>query len=146
MTRFFSLHEAERALPEVEKAIREMLFLRAEHNRMDSELRQIPYRIMMAGGMQVNREQIGEMKEELKRTTERMQESYQQIQEAGAQVKDLDIGLIDFPSLYRGEEVCLCWKLGEGRIEYWHGVSEGFAGRKKIDQEFRENHRGDRPS
>jgi hypothetical protein len=58
-------------------------------------------------------------------------------------VKDLDTGLVDFPTMYRGVEVCLCWKLGEGAIGYWHGVDEGFRGRKPIDQDFRDQHRGD---
>jgi hypothetical protein len=61
----------------------------------------------------------------------------------GVLVKDLDIGLIDFLTHYQGREVCLCWKLGEERIRFWHGTGEGFAGRKPIDGEFLENHRGD---
>jgi hypothetical protein len=65
------------------------------------------------------------------------------IQEIGCLVKDLDIGLLDFPTLYRGREVYLCWRLGEQRIEHWHGVDEGFRGRKPVDDDFRENHRGE---
>ena len=65
------------------------------------------------------------------------------MQAIGCVVKDLDIGLIDFPTEFRGEEVYLCWKLGEPRIEFWHGVEEGFRGRKAIDQDFRDHHRGD---
>ncbi len=41
---------------------------------------------------------------------------------------------MDFPSLREGEEVYLCWKLGEERIGYWHGIEEGFAGRKPLDE------------
>ena len=62
----------------------------------------------------------------------------QQIEEAGAMVKDLDIGLIDFLAKYRGQDVCLCWMLGEDRIGFCHGLEEGFRGRKAIDDEFRE--------
>ena len=51
----------------------------------------------------------------------------------GTVVKDLETGLVDFPSLRGGEEVYLCWKLGEARIGYWHGIEEGFAGRKPLD-------------
>jgi hypothetical protein len=50
----------------------------------------------------------------------------------GAQVKDLDRGLVDFPALRGGEEVCLCWQVGEDEIAYWHGLEEGFAGRKPL--------------
>ncbi|HZB22879.1 MAG TPA: DUF2203 domain-containing protein [Gaiellaceae bacterium] len=54
---------------------------------------------------------------------------------AGAVVKDPDTGLIDFPALRQGEEVCLCWRVGEDAIEYWHGLEEGFAGRKPLPLE-----------
>jgi hypothetical protein len=54
------------------------------------------------------------------------------IQELGAIVKDLDSGLVDFPALRGGEDVLLCWRLGEDEIRYWHGVEEGFAGRKEL--------------
>jgi hypothetical protein len=48
--------------------------------------------------------------------------------------------------LLHGEEVYLCWKLGESAIHFWHGVHEGFRGRKPIDQEFIEHHQGERPN
>ena len=47
-------------------------------------------------------------------------------------VKDLDTGLVDFPALHEGEEVLLCWQLGEDEVAHWHGVDEGFAGRKPL--------------
>ena len=54
------------------------------------------------------------------------------IEEAGAQIKSLEEGLLDFPALRGDEVVLLCWKLGEDEIGYWHGVDEGFAGRKPL--------------
>jgi hypothetical protein len=56
----------------------------------------------------------------------------ERIQELGAVVKDLDAGLVDFPALRDGEEIFLCWRLGEDEISYWHGLEEGFAGRKEL--------------
>jgi hypothetical protein len=57
-----------------------------------------------------------------------------ELEDAGVQVKDLDQGLIDFPAVHpeRGETVLLCWHLGEDAVAYWHGVEEGFAGRKPL--------------
>ena len=52
--------------------------------------------------------------------------------------------LVDFPTLFKGVEVYLCWKLGEPAIDFWHGIDEGFRGRKPIDKEFLDHHRGDR--
>jgi len=56
------------------------------------------------------------------------------IQEKGAELKDVDAGLIDFPAVRFGEPVYLCWKLGEEEVEFWHG-SEGFRGRKALRPE-----------
>src|SRR5438034_1186112 len=50
----------------------------------------------------------------------------------GIQLKGPLEGLIDFPSYREGELVELCWKLGEDRVEFWHRVGEGYAGRKKL--------------
>ena len=56
----------------------------------------------------------------------------QAIQELGGLVKDVGEGLVDFPTRREGEEVLLCWKLGEGEIAHWHGLEEGFPGRKPL--------------
>lgn len=56
------------------------------------------------------------------------------IEEKGAELKDADIGLIDFPAVRFSEPVYLCWKLGEEEVLYWHG-SEGFRGRKPLKPE-----------
>ena len=50
----------------------------------------------------------------------------------GAVVKDLETGLIDFPALHRGQEVLLCWQLGEDEVAYWHDLESGFAGRRSL--------------
>jgi hypothetical protein len=50
----------------------------------------------------------------------------------GVELKDIDLGLIDFPSIIDGEEMLLCWKLGEPSIRFCHGIHEGFSGRKRI--------------
>lgn len=53
--------------------------------------------------------------------------------EKGVQVKDVDIGLFDFPAMINGEEVLLCWREGESEITHYHGLHEGFQGRKKLE-------------
>jgi hypothetical protein len=56
-----------------------------------------------------------------------------QLERLGVIVKDADRGLVDFPALREsGEEVLLCWQVGEDEIAYWHGLEEGFAGRKPL--------------
>jgi len=73
----------------------------------------------------------------------RLRAAIEQVQEIGCLIKDIDIGLVDFPTSLRGVEVYLCWKLGESGISFWHGVDEGFRGRKPIDKDFLDNHQGD---
>jgi hypothetical protein len=58
-----------------------------------------------------------------------------QIQDMGIEVKDLTIGLIDFVGLKDGREIYLCWKYGEGEIQFWHEIEAGFSGRQLIDWE-----------
>ena len=55
------------------------------------------------------------------------------LEELGVVLKDLDLGLLDFPSVRDGEDVLLCWQVGEEAVTSWHGLEEGFAGRKPID-------------
>jgi hypothetical protein len=57
----------------------------------------------------------------------------ERLEELGVVVKDLDLGLLDFPSEREGEEVLLCWHVGEDSVAFWHGLEEGYAGRKPID-------------
>jgi hypothetical protein len=56
-----------------------------------------------------------------------------QIQDAGAEIKDINTGLLDFSALKDGREVYLCWQYGEEDIAFWHEVEAGFAGRQPID-------------
>lgn len=55
-----------------------------------------------------------------------------QIQDLDVLIKDINLGLLDFPALKEGREVYLCWQYGEGEISYWHEVEAGFAGRQPI--------------
>jgi hypothetical protein len=71
--------------------------------------------------------------EQLEQETEAVVRAVEELEGLGVLVKDLDRGLVDFPSLRDGEEVLLCWQVGEDEIAFWHGLDEGFAGRKSVD-------------
>jgi hypothetical protein len=64
---------------------------------------------------------------------DRLDELIHQIQDTGALIKDVNMGLLDFPALRDGREVYLCWKYGEGDIAFWHEIEDGFAGRQSIE-------------
>src|SRR4029453_13527193 len=74
-----------------------------------------------------------ELDGQLQREAEAVAQAVEELQGLGGLVKDLDRGLVDFPALREGEEVLLCWQVGEGEVAYWHGLEEGFAGRKPLD-------------
>ena len=67
------------------------------------------------------------------RALERISDSVEAIQEMGVLVKDLDVGLCDFPYRLGDRVVHLCWKLGEQEIGYWHEIEDGYAGRKPLE-------------
>ncbi|MBZ5592619.1 MAG: DUF2203 domain-containing protein [Acidobacteriia bacterium] len=143
MARRFTLQEAEKLLPEIEKDLREAISLKSEFEAAERELQSIGQRVMMLGGVLINREEVHGHRERRDSSAAGLKAAIERIQASGCIIKDLDIGLVDFTTLFRGEEVYLCWKLGEQGIRFWHGTQEGFAGRRPIDEEFRALHRGD---
>lgn len=143
MGRHFTLEEAERLLPRVEEDLRQAMTLRAEYGKAEAEIESILRRVALLGGSVVNHQHVVRLQSRREALGARLKEVIQGIHEYGCLVKDLEIGLIDFPTLFRGEEVYLCWRMGEEGIQFWHRVEEGYRGRKKIDADFLIHHRGD---
>ena len=146
MPQFFTLKEAEGLLPSVGEALRRALAAKRDFDASTNDLQESLRRIAMLGGSLVDRDAILSLRNRQHALASRFKEAVEEVQEFGCLLKDLDIGLVDFPTLYRGREVYLCWRLGEPSIRYWHGVDEGFAGRKEIDSDFLSNHSGSRPA
>ena len=144
MPRRFTLTEAQSLIPQVDTLLREAISLKSDYQEAEQAMQAISQRVTLMGGMIVDREQVIDARRRRDSTGARLKTAIEQVQEIGCVIKDLDIGLIDFPTLLRGVEVYLCWKLGEPQIAFWHGVDEGFRGRKAIDQDFLDHHRGDR--
>lgn len=143
VARYFTLAQARQYLPEAERLLRQVIALKRENERAEADLNHIQQRVSMMGGMALDTRKVAADRARLDATSTRLKETMAEVESIGFEIKDLEMGLLDFPSLYRGEEVCLCFKLGETDIEYWHGSTEGFRGRKPIDQEFLDHHRGD---
>jgi hypothetical protein len=146
MSRFFTLDQARELLPVVERAVRSAVQAKSTFDQSEQAMQSLLQRIIMAGGLLVDRLAVESIKSSRQSSGERLKSSVEEIQEIGCLVKDLDTGLIDFPTLFRGEEVYLCWRMGETDIQFWHGVHEGVAGRKEIDRFFMDNHQGGAPS
>jgi hypothetical protein len=144
MSKRFTLTEAEGLLPEIETIMREAVGLKAQYLEAEQSLQTFMQRVAMQGGVVVDRETVLQNRAERDAHGERLKAAVEKLQEFGCVIKDLDIGLVDFPTLFHGREVYLCWQMGESGISFWHGTDEGFAGRKQIDRDFLENHQGDR--
>ena len=137
---YFRIEQANALLPQVEKAIRDAIELKRFYEEAEAVLEQENERIMLSGGAMVNRSRLEAERSRRDTCAKQLQAALERIHSYGCEVKDLDIGLIDFRTIFHGQEVYLCWKLGEAGIEYWHGITEGFRGRKKIDDHFLRNH------
>jgi hypothetical protein len=144
MPKRFTLAQAQSLIPRVDRLLREAIALKPGFIDAERALQSFNERIMLMGGMTVDRDRFLQVKVRRESEAERLRNAVEQLQDLGCLVKDLDMGLVDFPTLFRGQEVYLCWKLGEPSIEYWHSVDQGFGGRKPIDRDFRDNLEGDR--
>jgi len=131
--RTFTLEEAKSLLPVLESLLRAAIKGKALIEEVDNELQATAHKVFLAGGMLLNVVHLARRKAEREKALQRVKDAVAEIDATGVQVKDLDIGLLDFPCRVEGETVLLCWKLGEADITHWHGVEEGFAGRKPID-------------
>jgi hypothetical protein len=130
--RYFTPEEANELLPEVRSAAEELVSYRREAKAVAAKRAQLVTRIAGNGG-DFDPQEPRELEEEFERATAGMAEAAERLQRLGVLVKDADRGLVDFPALRdNGEEVLLCWQVGEGEIAYWHGLEEGFAGRKPL--------------
>jgi hypothetical protein len=131
MARTFTAEEANAALVELRPIVERMV----EHRRRltDAQRRQAELVTRIGGnGGDLQPSDLRELAATIENEAAALAECAGRIDELGAQVKSLEEGLLDFPARRGDEDVLLCWKLGEDEIGYWHGLDEGFAGRKPL--------------
>jgi hypothetical protein len=132
--KLFSLSEAERARRQVEPLLIDAMEGRRKMADLEESMSAISNRIQIMG-VTIDYDVAARMRSDLNGVIAKIKDALEQIQATGCIVKDLDSGLVDFPSVIQNEEVYLCWRLGEDRIRFYHRQDEGFAGRKPIDPE-----------
>jgi hypothetical protein len=132
--RTFTLDEAKMLLPVLESLLRTAISGKKLMEEVDGELQELSHRIFLNGGTHVDVVAVARRKAERAKAEQRAKDALAEIDSIGVQVKDIDIGLLDFPCEVDGKTVLLCWKMGEDSITHWHGTDEGFAGRKLIDE------------
>lgn len=136
--KLFTLEEAESLLPVLESLLRVCMDGKKKLGEIEEEFQLLQNRIFLNGGTSVNILRAIRRRAEKEKTEQRIKDALAEVDAAGVQVKDIDIGLLDFPCRVNGKTILLCWKMGEGSITHWHGMHEGYRGRKPIDQAIRE--------
>ena len=131
----FTLDEATRLLPRIRPILEQLIALRREMAIRQHKMEELRVHVRGNGATAEGRA-FAKLKEELESMAKELRRGIEQVHGFGCVVKDLDTGLIDFPALRKGQEVFLCWKLGEQGIAFWHSTHEGFSERKPLGGEF----------
>jgi hypothetical protein len=134
--RTFTLDEAQLLLPILESLLKQAIESKQLVERIDKEFQDLNHKVFLAGGTLINIAKVAARKAERERAVQKIKDALSEIDATGVQVKDLDIGLLDFPCLVDDGMILLCWKLGEEKITHWHSPEEGFKGRKPIDEQI----------
>lgn len=126
--RTFTVGEANCLIPQLEEHLKAVKREKDVLVRTRSEIKKASANAHLGGGSFAGPRYI--------KALEQISENLQAIQEMGVVVKDLDMGLCDFPHVLEGRIVYLCWKLGESQVSWWHEVHSGYAGRQPITSEL----------
>jgi hypothetical protein len=130
---YFTREQAEALLPRLETTLRELRALRAELTAAENDLHEAHARIASNGHAPLD--EVASLPTQVADLSRRMAECARELADTGAIVKDLDMGLLDFPHQREGRVVYLCWRLGEERIAWWHELDAGLSGRQALDAE-----------
>jgi len=129
--RYFTPDEANEQLAEVRPAAEALVAHRRAMTVAAGKRARLVQRIAGNGG-DFDPQEPRALEEKFAEEGEAVARCVEQLEQLGVLVKDLDRGLVDFPALRDGEEVLLCWEVGEDEVAFWHGIDEGFAGRKPL--------------
>ena len=122
----FTLNQANELLPSVINKFKNIISLKNEVIRIQSDLETNPKYMTSLKDYIIK-------KQELNIAISNFYKSIEGLEATGVSIKSIEQGLLDFPSLMFNEEIWLCWKEGETEIKFWHGKDEGFNGRKPIE-------------
>lgn len=142
----FTLAQAQNLLPVLKSLLKRAMEGKQAIAEIEKEFQDLKHRILLSGGLFVNVGRVHRRRTEHEKALQDIKDAIAEINSIGVQVKDLDIGLLDFPCLVDDEIVLLCWKYGEDKIEFWHGLEEGFRGRKPIDQRILRGRKREKPN
>lgn len=124
--KYFTVEEANRALPLVRRIARDIQEVQAQRLHLHAQL--------SSGIIEASAEMTRKLQAELDRRTDRLEALIDELTRIGVELKDPARGLLDFPAIHEGREVLLCWKGDEANVDYWHEVDGGFSGRRAVKE------------
>ena len=130
MTRFFTVEEANLELARLRQWLPRVQARRRRLDVVQHKLAELT--VKAAGDGNLLEEEVHATQREAKRLTQELDKLIARISDLGCELKDMDEGLVDFPSLREGREIYLCWQLGEDQVAFWHELDAGFAGRRPL--------------
>jgi len=142
----FTFEEATTLLPILRALLKRAMEGKRLIEDVEKELQDVKHRILLSGGLLIDIPEMARRRAEGDKALQDIKDALAEIDAIGVQVKDLDIGLLDFPCVVDGEIVLLCWKYGEEKIQFWHGMEEGFRGRKPIDERILGGKKREKPN
>jgi hypothetical protein len=142
----FTLEQAQTLLPVLKSLLKRAMEGKQAIQQIDQEFLDLKHRVFLSGGLFMDVAGMLRRRAERDKLFQGIQDAMAEIDAIGVQVKDLEIGLLDFPCQVEDEIVLLCWKYGEEKIEFWHGMEEGFAGRKPIDERIARGRKREKPN
>jgi hypothetical protein len=144
--KIFTLDQAHALLPVLQSLLKKAMDDKKLIELIEKESQDLRHRILLSGGLSVDVPARAQRRAERDKATQDAKDALAEIHAIGVQVKDLDMGLLDFPCAVEDEIVLLCWKYGEEKIQYWHSQEEGFQGRKPIDERILRGKKREKPN
>jgi hypothetical protein len=142
----FTFEEASTLLPVLRALLKRAMEGKQLIEAVEKEFEDLRHRILLSGGLMLDIPVVARRRAERDKALQEIKDALAEIEAIGVQVKDLDIGLLDFPCVVEDETVLLCWKYGEEKIAFWHGLEEGFRGRKPIDERILRGKKKEKPN
>ncbi len=131
----FTVSEADALLPKVRPLIEQLQELQRSIAKTNEQLDEMVAKLAGGNGYPIHsvKDQIKTLTKHQLQLIETFQSALQQLEGLGCMLKDLNIGLIDFYGTRNGQPILLCWKMGEDRIQFWHPLEDGYAGRQPLE-------------
>jgi hypothetical protein len=142
MARFYDLDDANARLPELREILGALRDQRGELIRLRDQVLERQEAVEAGGGRAAETsgesgdaasdDELRLIRLRMQGVIDQMQAGVARIDALGIALRDIESGLIDFPALVSGRQICLCWRLGEGDVEWWHEMTTGFSGRQPL--------------